>query len=206
MSAKSYTYLGLCPSTRRRYIGVRTANQVPAREDIGVRYFSSSEHLPDNMLWRVLKEHDTPEEARAHEIELHKKYDVARSDKYFNRCAAGPTFYNSGHSEETRRKISKAQKGRKHTGEALQNIRKANAAKRGVPRSPETRRKIGEAHTGTKHRQATRVGFIDTHTGQLYTFDLIKHAKDFFGVTHTAIYCSIKRGTLLQKRWKSMRI
>ena len=51
-------------------------------------------------------------------------------------------------SEETRRKISKAHKGRKHSVESRRNM---SEARKGRIFSVETRRKIGEAHKGEKN-------------------------------------------------------
>ena len=182
MAAKSYTYLGLCPRTRRRYIGVRWRNIAQgrtAKDDLGKHYFSSSKHLPDNMLWRVLKEHDTPEEARAHERELHQRYDVARSDRYFNLAEAGPTFYNQGPlSEEHKRKISEANKSMVFTEEHRRKISEAGKGRKlsedhkrklsEVMRNPsvETRRKISEAKKGKKFTEEHRRKISEVQKGK----------------------------------------
>ena len=196
MSAKPYTYLGLCPSTRRRYIGVRWKNVTEgraAKDDLGIHYHSSSSgHLPDNMLWRVLKEHDTPEEARAHEIELHQRYDVARSDRYFNLCEAGarPKFYNRGHSEETKRKIGDAHRGRKLSEERIQKMREVQRPT-GWNHTEETKRKISEAKKGKKRTEEHRRKLSQAQTGKKLSAETCRKMSEAF------------KGRVFTEEWKS---
>lgn len=62
-------------------------------------------------------------------------------------------LHNTGkrHSEESRRKISEAMKGKKHVPMSEEHRRKLSKAKKGLTLSEETRRKMSEA---AKHRWA----------------------------------------------------
>lgn len=87
-----YVYLITEIDTNRKYIGVRSSILIP-EEDLGKRYFSSSsnkEFIADQKLnpskysYKILKTFNNRNDALLYEIELHKEYDVAISDDYFN--------------------------------------------------------------------------------------------------------------------------
>jgi group I intron endonuclease len=58
-----------------------------------------------------------------------------------------------GHSEEAKAKMSAAHKGRKTGPMSEEQKQKISKAKTGVPRDAETKAKIGAAHRGRKHTQ-----------------------------------------------------
>ena len=155
MSAKPYTYIAIHPITRKRYIGVRWKNVHlgrSAKDDLGVHYFGTpTADMPKHeMRYRVLREFDTADEARAHEAELHERYNVAQSERYYNLSHAGPTFFNKECSEETRRKMSEAHTGKKQGPHSEEHRRKISEACKGRKVSEETRRKISQANKGKK--------------------------------------------------------
>jgi hypothetical protein len=147
---------------------VRWNNKVPAKQDLGTHYFSSSKVLPkDEVRFRVLREFDTAEEARAHERELHERYDVARSPRYFNLCEAGPKFYNEGPlTEEHRQKLSDAFSGERNpnygktfseeTRRKMSQSAKGSSNFQGKKHSSETRKKMSEVKRGRKLSEETR--------------------------------------------------
>jgi hypothetical protein len=88
----------------------------------------------------ILGTYDSQGEALQAEIALHKQFDVARNPHFANKAKSISTgFCIAKHSEEAKRKISEAKKG-KFTGE--------DNPLYGKTLSPEHRRKISEAKKG----------------------------------------------------------
>jgi hypothetical protein len=130
-----------------KYIGVRSCTCHPNKDD----YWSSSKHLPKDVKTthkkRILKIHASRKEAIKHEIYLHYKYDVGKNSEFYNRAKQTSTKYDTSgipnpHSEETRRKLSKALTGKKRTPEmnAAQSMRL-----KGVKQPPKTAFNRGKA-------------------------------------------------------------
>ena len=158
---RSYTYLLTHKVSGHFYFGVRLANKVPAIEDLGFFYFSSSRKVKEmgfgNFKSEILKEFDDPEEAIAHEQSL---IDQHRSNRLIlNRCVyagsrAGIRFINHAtgkkQSQEHIRKRSKANIGKhSNNGSDRPEVKeKRRAARLGTFQSAETKRKIGNAHRG----------------------------------------------------------
>lgn len=69
-------------------------------------------------------------------------------------------------SEETRRKMSEANKGRKNSDWHRQRI---SESKKGVPRSEETRRKISESHMGLRPSKETLAKMSASQLGRRHT-------------------------------------
>ncbi len=88
-----YTYGITHKFLAKKYIGTRSCQCLP-KEDIGVKYFSSSQDkefieeqklYPDRFLYEVIEIFNTREEASALEIELHSRYDVGLNIDFYNR-------------------------------------------------------------------------------------------------------------------------
>jgi hypothetical protein len=139
----------------KHYYGVRSCNCSP-REDIGIKYFSSStdkEFINDqiknsaNYKYKIIRIFKLREDALILEVKLHKKFDVASNELFYNRAIQTSKFFdttgtkhtketidklsgkipwNKGieFSEEHKKNISIAGKGRKHTKEAKKKISK----------------------------------------------------------------------------------
>lgn len=61
---KPYVYRAINPITKEFYIGYRKANKVPAIEDIGVCYFTSSKYVnKENMIYEIISEFNDDREA-----------------------------------------------------------------------------------------------------------------------------------------------
>ena len=87
-----YVYEIIEISTDLKYIGVRSCNRKP-EDDLGKRYFSSSTNKefvkaqkidPSKYRYAILSVYDNREEAANEEIRLHKLYNVAKSDCFYN--------------------------------------------------------------------------------------------------------------------------
>lgn len=87
-----YTYRITNIVEKKYYYGVHSCNCLP-KEDIGVKYFSSSKNKafkddikenPQNYKYKVVKIFGTRKEALEHEIFLHAKFDVGVNKKFYN--------------------------------------------------------------------------------------------------------------------------
>ena len=158
-----YTYEIKNKKSGNIYIGVRSSNNSPAADN----YFGSCKTLNDaiategieNFHKTILQTFDTREEAAEDEIFLHDLYDVARNPLFYNQAKATPNgFHIAGrkHTEETKRKISEAKKGRvKHTEETkrkISELMKGNTYMLGKKHTEEVKRKMSEARKGKKRK------------------------------------------------------
>ena len=89
----------------------------------------------------------------------------------FNTVAPHGYNQNSGGShaipsEETRRKMSEANKGKKRTPHTAETKQKISEANRGKIRTPETRHKLSEANKGKTHSEETRRKLSKAHKGK----------------------------------------
>jgi hypothetical protein len=109
----------------KHYYGVRSSNITP-NLDLGVKYRSSSQdknfmneqkEAPWQFKYKVIKIFNTRKEAMKYETKLHSKFEVARSEIFYNKVKATDTGFSYGPkighivTKETRDKISKANKG-----------------------------------------------------------------------------------------------
>lgn len=107
-------------------------------------------------------------------------------------------------SEETKRKISEANKGRKWSEDAKAGISGVNSKRYGKPLSDETRRKMSIARIGRKHSDEAKkkmseaslqrpVIIKNVKTGSELFFKNIKEANSFIGSTHVSEVCYGRR-------------
>lgn len=82
---------------KKHYYGVRTSKFTSAEEDIGLKYFSSSqdedfilEQKTNRCLfkYKVIKKFKTRYLAENYEMILHKKFSVSKNDNFYNKCNA----------------------------------------------------------------------------------------------------------------------
>ena len=170
-----YTYRITNIKDRMYYYGVHSCDCLP-KEDIGVKYFSSSKkefikdqkENPQDYKYKVLKIFSTRKEAVEHEIFLHKKFNVKLHEQFYNRSnqtstgfdVAGTTYSHTEeakekirkyrktytHSEETKQKMSLSLSGRVLSEEHIEKLK--IAVKNRPPATPETKQKMSIAKTG----------------------------------------------------------
>ena len=176
---KPYTYIIKHKPTGKVYYGFRCANTVAPEEDLWNKYFTSSKKVQqlieetgaNSFEVQIRRTFDTQEQATHWETKVLRRMRVLESDQWLNQNIAGyivPT-------EESRKKISEANKGRVQSEEhrlkrsltqkgkpkvnsknktpeyrALMSQLKSGEGngRYGMPVSEETRRKIGEANRG----------------------------------------------------------
>jgi len=139
------------------YIGKRSCDCHPALD----KYMSSSkvvkQLVKEGIVFykQILKIHNTKEECTQHEIDLHEAMDVAKSDRFYNKCKQTSTgFDRTGIplTEKHKQKIGNANrcpksKSRKLSEEHKQKIRNANRGHgKGRKLSEEHKQKISKNH------------------------------------------------------------
>lgn len=165
----------------RGYIGSRGCKCLP-EEDF--KYYGSFWDKTFNPTQKIiLAEFDNRVEAYEAEVVLHKFYDVVNNLHFANQSRAltsgftteGRVAANRGKkaSEETRRKIGEASKGRKHTEDykkkkSLENIGEKNPMYGGT-HTLEAREKIGAAQRGKTISEEHRQKIIEANTGKTLT-------------------------------------
>jgi hypothetical protein len=139
-----YTYAYLREDKTPYYIGKGTGDRLYKK---GSRVFAPPK---DKSRIIYLKQNLTEEEAFKHEI-----YMIAvlgRKDLgtgiLHNRTDGGDGVSGAIRSDETRKRMSEARKGKPHSEEHVKNLSRAN---KGKTRSEETRKRISEAHKGKTH-------------------------------------------------------
>jgi hypothetical protein len=148
---------------KKHYYGKRSSKCDP-REDLGKKYFSSSKDRtfikdqklnPQNYKYKIVSKFLTDELACLREIKLHSKFNVALSPNFYNKSRQTSTkfcYSNLGliRTKEFCEKISKANKGRKHSKEHIEKwkISMVGKTNKGKPMSSEQKIKISEAHKG----------------------------------------------------------
>jgi hypothetical protein len=86
LKAKPYVYRCEHKETKRFYIGYRSANKLPAAEDLGVHYFTSSDIVSkdfQNYNFEVLSEYDSV--LMAYEVEQRLIYECRHDELLINK-------------------------------------------------------------------------------------------------------------------------
>lgn len=152
---KKYHYVYRITNTElnKHYYGTRSSRIEPSK-DLGFKYFSSSSDIlfmddqknnPQNYKYTIVSEFDSREEALELEISLHAKFNVGVNESFYNKARQTSIGFDSTGaiiSDETRKKLSIASKGRILTEEHKANISQAKA---GHVTSEETRKKLSDA-------------------------------------------------------------
>jgi group I intron endonuclease len=138
----------------------------------------------DKFLWVILENVETQselDELERHHIISHG----AKAPKGYN-CTDGGDGFRGKHSEETRRKMSLAHKGKKLGPHSADSILKMKASHQGKVTSEKTKQKLSIALSGRKVRQETceklsklqrkQIAQCDLEGNVIKIFPSIKHA------------------------------
>ena len=142
-----YVYKIIKISNGMYYIGSRGSNIEPLK-DLGIKYFSSSRNKefikeqkanPKNFLYEVLEVCSSRKEAFEKEAEYQTKYKCGEDVFCYNKAinAIGFTSYGRKVTQETRNKLSQANKGKSHP-----------AWNKGLKISPEQSQKLSDMRKG----------------------------------------------------------
>ena len=162
----------------KHYYGKRSSKVHP-KLDIGIKYFSSSKDKqfkqdqldnPSHYKYKIICIKDSSQEAIELESRLHYLFDVGRNQSFYNRARQtknGWDFAGCLHSEETRLKISIAQKGNTLSKETRLKMSIAKAGRIRDSPSKETRQKISIANTGITRSDVTKLKMSIVRTGKI---------------------------------------
>lgn len=179
---KPYVYKGVHRETGEFYIGYREANELPAQQDFGAEYFTSSEEVDalgfENFEWCIVAEFYDEDRKKAGDDAYDHENRLIGEDFHNPLCLNGQytkdgqvRFKRSGPlkdstkqklsdiktgtklSEDTKYKIGMKHKGMKRSDEARANIGEGLI---GHVVSESTKRKLSEYRTGTKQTEETK--------------------------------------------------
>ena len=168
MEQRNYClYMHISPS-RKKYIGI-TCRNPKKRWNYGKGYIGNDYFMKaiekygwDNFDHIILCTGLTREEASMLEVKLIEAYDTTNRDKGYNLDGGG--FKNKKMSEESRRKIGDAHRGR--FTEAQWEAAKARRGKKGHPHTEETKQRLREFHLGKKMSAEACAKMSEAHKGK----------------------------------------
>jgi hypothetical protein len=163
MNNQPYVYVCTHKETNEIYIGARCANKVPATEDLGTHYFTSSNYVKprfNEFSYEIIFE-GTKEEVFKLESELIKEH--WRQPYLINKNISGEKFYCDSHSEETKSKMSESLKGKSKSEEHKQKISESS---KGKIISEEHKRKLGESMKGKSLSEETKSKMSESSKGK----------------------------------------
>lgn len=137
----------------------------------------------ENIKHDIIAKNLTVDEANKMEIDLIKKYDSTNPANGYNMTTGGEGCCGFHQSEETRKKLRQINKGRKHTPEEIEKIRKSctgwkqtdearakiSKGLKGKPKSEEHKEKLRMANFGKKASPETRAKLSASHKGKKLT-------------------------------------
>ena len=151
---------------KKHYYGKRSSKCDP-KEDLGKKYFSSStdkeflldqKNNPQNYRYKIVQRFGDGKSAILRESILHYKFNVGRNDHFYNKVKQKLNGYDRTGievSEDTREKLAKTQRGKKHSEErkkkrALAIADGSHRTTKGRKMSKEQKEQISVTKTGCK--------------------------------------------------------
>lgn len=196
-----YTYLLISPDDGLFYIGSRGCNVKPEED---TKYMSSSKAVSKEYLNRcdklILDTFLTYKDALTHEIYLHNLHDVAINPRFFNKSKQTSTKFTiagTRQSEETKKKISEANKISRGTQQAREKQRQRRL---GAKVSDSTKQLLRELNLGGNSAKAKKVLCIETNK----VFESVSVAALELNIHYSSIckVCSGKQKTAAGHTWK----
>ena len=166
MSSEAFLYLWYDAPNKKYYLGKHKGSPDDTYTHSSTVWESFTKStIPDGVRRRILA-YGTDGDMTKLEYNLLLNRKQKCWDRYYNVSAGWPIrvdisgpnnpMYGRKHSEEARKKMSKAHKGKKHSEETRKKITEANKRRK---HSEESKKKIGKAHKGKKiseeHRKKT---------------------------------------------------
>lgn len=208
----NYTVYKHTGPTGKVYIGITSQKPESRRGREGSGYKHSphfkaaiKRHGWDAFVHDIIAEGLTKKEAEALEVKLIAQYDSTNREKGYNAELGG----NAGakHSDETKHKISEANRARVWTEEARRKLREY---KKAHPTDPKTAKKIGDKNRGRKHRLESIEKIRAAHpkkpvknvnTGAIYESVQEAARAEKLDASHIVAVCKGRRKTAGGCRW-----
>ena len=176
-----YTYLIKFKPTGQVYYGASYANKskIANPSQLWTSYFTSSKIVKqlivkygiESFEFKVRQIFESAEQAIRWEHKVLLKFDAKNNTNWLNENNGDKKFKNNGHSEETRKKISIANKGqisnRKGKPLSEEHKRKIADSNRGKSKSIEHREKCRENRLGKSHSGATKKLMSEQRKGRI---------------------------------------
>lgn len=153
-----YVYRITNKELNKHYYGVRSSKVEP-KSDLGIKYFSSSKDKEfineqkvnfDTFKYKVIKIFETREEAINLEIKLHAKFDVVKSESFYNRSKQLISSFDTSGREPWNKGLISSLKG--------------------IPRSEEIKLKISQNRKGIKQSEEHRIKNSESKKGMIYIY------------------------------------
>lgn len=166
---KPYVYKLTHKETGQFYFGYRMRNKVAAHLDLGIKYKTSSAEIKEigfnNFSYEVVAEFIDSDHKQAgkdaycfEQITIKHHFDNPLClNKHFVDIESGKRHFRcTGHTDETRTKISNGHKGKTRSESHKANLSANNVGMTGLSHSEESRLKMSEAQKGRKHSEETK--------------------------------------------------
>ncbi|MFA6198912.1 MAG: NUMOD3 domain-containing DNA-binding protein [Bacteroidales bacterium] len=169
---KPYTYLIGWSTLNKFYYGVQYGKKANP-DNLWNIYFTSSKYVkefrelygePD--IIQIRKVFETKEQAIQWEFKVIQRMHIVQHNKWLNRSLNGQKFFNNGHTEETKQKLSNSLQGHVISEETKQKL---SNSLQGHVISEETKKKIGEGNRGKIVSEESRKKMSKTRKGKIRT-------------------------------------
>lgn len=197
----------------RGYIGVRSCFGKASEDTSYMGSFYDSTFKPTCKI--IIQEFKSREAALDAEIKLHEFFAVDKNPNFANKAKQTSTRFSccGPRSEEFKRKISEAIKGRRLTREHIEKVSLARSKKlKGRKFSEEHKSKISKALKGRKipnhsfkdrlTKKSRKVMLKHVQTGVVYEFDSISRACNATGIQRSNIYSLFKNPHYIAKGYQ----
>jgi group I intron endonuclease len=172
--ASGKSYIGISKNIERRWIQHKSwANTGKRKSAI---YAAFQKYGIDAFSWQII------EQCQPDQLEIREQHWIAVFDTFrngYNLTAGGE--YNKELSEESRKRMSEAHKGRKQSEELIakrvQKTSGENHYRFGKTCSDETRRKISEKLTGLKQSDETKAKRSKSLTGRKMSIEAVEKSR-----------------------------
>jgi len=108
---------------------------------------------------------------RSLEAEMLNDIDARKNPTYYNQHNGNGDFYNKGHTEDTKRKMSESRRGKKRKPFSEEHRRKQSEANTGIIRSEETKKKLSKAGKGKSKSEEHRRKISEANKGKIRSED-----------------------------------